>query len=223
LSEPPSSRTDQPGAPSIARRGLLLVLSSPSGAGKTTLSRRLLAADAGLRMSVSVTTRKPRPGEVDGRDYRFIDVAEFERLKAAGELLEWAHVHGNLYATPKAPVAAALESGEDVLFDIDWQGAAQVAKARRDDVVLVFILAPSMAELRSRLERRAEDKPDVIQRRLLNARDEIGHWGEYDYVVVNEDLEQSLSAVRAILVAERHKRTRQRGLADFVAKLQAEQ
>jgi guanylate kinase len=155
--------------------------------------------------------------------YHFIDARQFGRMRDAGDLLEWAEVHGNLYATPAGPVEEALAAGKDVLFDIDWQGAAQLVEARPDDVVPVFILAPTMVELKARLERRAEDKADVIQRRLRNARDEIAHWGEYDYVIVNEDLERSLSAVRSILVAERHKRIRQRGLADFVARLQAEQ
>jgi guanylate kinase len=222
LSEPPSSRTDQPGALAIARRGLLLVLSSPSGAGKTTLSRRLLAADAGLRMSVSVTTRKPRPGEVDGRDYRFIDIAEFERLKAAGELLEWAHVHGNLYATPKAPVAAALEAGEDVLFDIDWQGARQLEERLGADVVLVFILPPGGKVLEQRLKARNQDTADIVARRLAAAANEIGHWLEYDYVIVNADLDESLAGLSAILAAERLKRERQTGLAAFVRAILAD-
>jgi guanylate kinase len=222
LSEPPSSRTDQPGALAIARRGLLLVLSSPSGAGKTTLSRRLLAADTGLRMSVSVTTRPPRPGEVDGRDYRFIDVAEFERLKAAGELLEWAHVHGNLYATPKAPVAAALEAGEDVLFDIDWQGARQLEERLGADVVLVFILPPGGKVLEQRLKARNQDTADIVARRLAAAANEIEHWLEYDYVIVNSDLDESLAGLSAILAAERLKRERQTGLAAFVRAILAD-
>jgi guanylate kinase len=222
LSEPPPSRNDQPGAPAIARRGLLLVLSSPSGAGKTTLSRRLLAADAGLRMSVSVTTRPPRPGEVDGRDYRFIDVAEFERLKAAGELLEWAHVHGNLYATPKAPVAAALESGEDVLFDIDWQGARQLEERLGADVVLVFILPPGGKVLEQRLKARKQDSEAIVAQRLSAAADEIGHWLEYDYVLVNADLDESLAGLSAILAAERLKRERQTGLSAFVRAILAD-
>ena len=222
MSESPPSRADQPGAPAIARRGLLLVLSSPSGAGKTTLSRRLLAADAGLRMSVSVTTRPPRPGEVDGRDYRFIDVAEFERLKAAGELLEWAHVHGNLYATPKAPVAAALEAGEDVLFDIDWQGARQLEERLGADVVLVFILPPGGKVLEQRLKARNQDTADIVARRLAAAANEIEHWLEYDYVIVNSDLDESLAGLSAILAAERLKRERQTGLAAFVRAILAD-
>jgi guanylate kinase len=200
----------------IARRGLLLVLSSPSGAGKTTLSRRLLAADAHLRMSVSVTTRAPRPGEVDGHDYRFIDAVEFERMRAAGDLLEFAQVHGNLYATPKAPVAAALQAGEDMLFDIDWQGAQQLEASMGEDVVSVFILPPDGKTLERRLRTRAQDPEDVVARRLAAAAAEIEHWGEYDYVIVNADLEASVARLAAILAAERVRRERQTGLAAFV-------
>jgi guanylate kinase len=200
------------------------VLSSPSGAGKSSIARQLIVDERErLELSISVTTRQRRSSEIEGVHYHFIDAKQFARMRDAGDLLEWAEVHGNLYATPAGPVEEALSAGKDVLFDIDWQGAAQLVKARPDDVVSVFILAPTMGELRARLERRAEDKPEVIQRRLHNAREEIGHWGEYDYVVVNEDLERSLSIVRSILTAERHKRIRQRGLADFVAELQAEQ
>jgi guanylate kinase len=201
----------------VARRGLLLVLSSPSGAGKTTLSRRLMAADGGLRMSVSVTTRQPRPGEVDGRDYSFIDVTEFERLEAAGELLEWAKVHGNLYATPRAPVAAAIAAGEDVLFDIDWQGARQLKERLGADVVLVFILPPGGKALEQRLKMRNQDSEAIVAQRLAAAAAEIEHWGEYDYVIVNADLDQSLAGLAAILAAERLKRERQTGLTQFVA------
>lgn len=216
MSETPSPREASASAPTIARRGLLLVLSSPSGAGKTTLSHRLLAADKALRMSVSVTTRKPRPGEVDGKDYRFIDVAEFERLKAEGDLLEWAHVHGNLYATPKAPVAAALEAGQDVLFDIDWQGARQVKERLGNDVVLVFILPPGGKVLEQRLKARNQDSAEIVARRLAAAGTEILHWLEYDYVIVNTEVEESLAGLTAILAAERLKRERQTGLAAFV-------
>ena len=199
-----------------ARRGLLLVLSSPSGAGKTTLARRLLAADASVRLSISVTTRPPRPGEVEGRDYHFIDPAEFARLQAAGELLEWAEVHGNLYATPEAAVLDALKAGVDVLFDIDWQGARQIRERMGQDVVSVFILPPHGQALERRLRERAQDSEDVVKRRMAAAATEIGHWGEYDYVIVNADLERSVSGLAAILAAERLKRVRQPDLPDFV-------
>ena len=200
----------------IARRGLLLVLSSPSGAGKTTLARRLLAADPALRMSVSVTTRKPRRGEVDGRDYHFIDAGEFARLEAADELLEWAEVHGNRYATPKAAVLAALRAGEDMLFDIDWQGAQQLKARMGEDMVSVFILPPDGEALERRLKTRAQDTEEVVRRRMATAATEIGHWGEYDYVIVNAELDASSAALAAILAAERLKRARQSGLDAFV-------
>jgi guanylate kinase len=210
-------------ASSLNRRGLMLVLSSPSGAGKSSISRALIDEERDrLFLSISVTTRTRRPSEVEGIHYYFIDADRFARMRDGGELLEWAEVHGNLYATPMAPVEAALESGRDVLFDIDWQGAQQLAAGKPDDVVLVFILPPSMVELKARLERRAEDEDETIRRRLRDARDEIEHWREYDYVVVNEDLERSLATVRAVLVAERHRRVRQRGLPDFVSQLQSE-
>jgi guanylate kinase len=194
----------------------LLVLSSPSGAGKTTLARRLLAADPALRLSVSVTTRAPRPGEVDGRDYRFIDPAEFARLQAGGELLEWAEVHGNLYATPKAAVLDALKAGVDVLFDIDWQGARQIRERMGGDVVSIFILPPDGQTLERRLRERAQDSEDVVRQRMAAAAAEIGHWGEYDYVIVNADLETSVRGLAAILTAARLKRVRQLDLPDFV-------
>jgi guanylate kinase len=191
------------------RRGLMLVLSSPSGAGKSTLARLLVQNDAALAPSISVTTRGRRPSEVEGVHYYFIDPATFEKMRADGELLEWAKVHGNLYATPRAPVDAALKNGKDVIFDIDWQGTQQLKRAMPNDVVGIFVLPPSMKELRARLERRAEDKEDVIGRRLENARAEIRHWTEYDYVIVNRDLQESYEAARDILAAERARRAHQ--------------
>jgi guanylate kinase len=199
----------------------MLVLSSPSGAGKSTIARLLLELDKELDLSISVTTRPRRPSEVDGVHYHFIDPERFTAMRDRGELLEWAEVHGNLYATPRRPVEDALARGRDMLFDIDWQGTQQIARAMPDDVARVFLLPPSMEELRARLERRAEDRADVIARRLANARAEIGHWREYDYVIVNEDLQRTLSAVRAILAAERLRRTRQESLASFVEGLLA--
>jgi guanylate kinase len=208
------------GTAALGRRGLLLVLSSPSGAGKTTLSRALLADDALLAMSVSVTTRAPRSGEVEGRDYFFRSVADFESLRDQGELLEWANVHGNLYGTPRTAVMDRLADGRDVLFDIDWQGAQQLAAKAPDDVVRVFILPPSAAVLGERLRTRALDDEAVVARRLAGAAVEIGHWVEYDYVVVNDDIAASLSQLQAILAAERLRRTRRTGLAAFVAEMQ---
>jgi guanylate kinase len=205
-----------PDIPRIARRGLLLVLSSPSGAGKTTLARRLLTTDPGLRMSVSVTTRKPRPGEVDGKDYHFIDADEFKRLAAAGELLESAEVHGNFYATPKAAVLAALQAGQDMLFDIDWQGATQLRERMGEDVVSVFILPPNGRTLERRLRSRGQDSDEVMARRMAAAATEIAHWAEYDYLIINADLDASSAGLSAILAAERLKRTRQSGLDAFV-------
>lgn len=198
---------------------MLLVLSSPSGAGKTTLARRLIASDPTLRMSVSVTTRAPRPGEVPGTDYIFIHANEFDRLKAAGELIEWAIVHGNSYGTPKAPVAAALAAGVDVLFDIDWQGARQLKAAMPDDVVGIFILPPDGETLGRRLRSRAQDSDEVVARRLAAAAAEISHWHEYDYVLVNSVVEASSAALTAIVAAERLKRERQSGLDGFVRDL----
>ena len=190
------------------RRGLMLVLSSPSGAGKSTIARLLLEHSTNLTLSISVTTRPRRHSEVDGIHYFFIDTPKLESMRDGGELLEWAHVHGNYYGTPRAAVEEALEQGRDVLFDIDWQGTRQLKAAMGSDVVGVFVLPPSMNELRTRLERRAEDSPEVIQRRLVNAQAEISHWREYDYVLINRDLQVSYDAARAILENERGKRQR---------------
>jgi guanylate kinase len=206
--------------PKIERRGLLLVLSSPSGAGKTTLARQLIEADGNIAMSVSVTTRAPRPGEVDGIDYRFVDEAAFKRMRDAGELLEWARVFDNFYGTPRAPVDAAIAKGRDVLFDIDWQGAQQLSEKMKHDVVRVFILPPSAAVLADRLRARAQDAEAVVKRRMAEASDEISHWPEYDYVIVNADLAASLEGLAAILSAERLKRERLNGLSAFVRELQ---
>jgi guanylate kinase len=196
---------------------MLLVLSSPSGAGKTTLARRLLAADASLRMSVSVTTRKPRPGEVHGTDYFFIDKDEFEHLRSGGMLLEWARVFGESYGTPKAQVLELVEAGTDVVFDIDWQGARSLKRQLPIDVVRVFILPPDGKALEERLRARSQDSEAVMARRLTAAAAEIGHWDEYDYVIINADLEVSVANLLGILAAERLKRGRQVGLPDFVA------
>ena len=206
-------------APEIARRGLLLVMSSPSGAGKTTLSRRLLAADPNVSLSVSVTTRSPRPGETKGKDYHFISKAEFANLRDAGELLEWAEVFGNFYGTPRKPVEQALAGGRDMLFDIDWQGTQQIAEAMEDDLVRIFILPPSAEELRERLIRRAQDSSAVVAKRMAEASREISHWPEYDYVIVNDDIEAALGQIAAILAAERLRRKRRIGLGEFVRKL----
>ena len=205
----------------IQRRGLMLVLSSPSGAGKTTLSRRLLAEDKGVTLSVSVTTRKMRPGEVDGRDYHFIDRRKFDELIDKDGLLEWAEVFDNYYGTPRGPVMDALAAGRDVLFDIDWQGTQQLREKARGDVVTVFILPPSIPELERRLHSRAQDDYETIHRRMAKASDEMSHWAEYDYVVINRDVDDAFAQVKAILAAERLKRERQPGLSDFVRGLQA--
>jgi guanylate kinase len=198
------------------RRGLMLIVSSPSGAGKTTLTRLLLEEDKAIELSISVTTRPRRTSEVDKIHYHFIDASTFEHMREAGELLEWAKVHGNYYGTPRKPVEQALARGEDMMFDIDWQGTQQIGEKMRADVVSVFVLPPSMAELKARLERRAEDSPEVIERRLTNAREEIAQWGSYDYVLINDDLERTFEQLKAILVAERLKRERQVGLDRFI-------
>jgi guanylate kinase len=200
----------------------MLVLSSPSGAGKTTLSRKLLEADPGVELSVSVTTRKQRPGEIDGRDYHFIDAERFETMVKGGELLEWAQVFGHRYGTPRAPVEAALLSGQDVLFDIDWQGTQQLREKADHDLVGVFVLPPSMRDLERRLRRRAQDSDDVIRTRMATAAEEMSHWAEYDYVVINTDIDRAFAEVQTILAAERLKRERQTGLSDFVRQLQAQ-
>lgn len=203
----------------IHRRGLMLVLSSPSGAGKSTISKALLQAEPQLAMSVSATTRTPRPGEVDGKDYHFIALERMKGMIDQGEFLEHAKVFDNYYGTPRAPVEAALASGKDVLFDIDWQGTQQVAANARPDLVTVFVLPPSVEELEKRLRGRAQDPEEVIQKRMSKAADEMSHWPEYDYVIVNRDLDVSIASVRSILHAERLKRVRQVGMADFVNKL----
>jgi guanylate kinase len=203
----------------IARRGILFVISSPSGAGKTTLTRTLVEKETNLRLSVSVTTRARRPSEIDGVHYRFISVRQFEIMRAAGELLEWAEVHGNFYGTPREPVEQALAAGRDMLFDIDWQGAQQTCEKMRSDVVSVFVLPPSASELKVRLERRAEDSAEAIARRLRNAAEEIPHWTEYDYVLINCDLDESFAQLRAILTAERLKLLLRSDLETRVAKL----
>jgi guanylate kinase len=207
------------GSPFISRRGLLLILSSPSGAGKSTLTRNLVREDQGIRLSVSVTTRPRRPSEIDGVHYRFIDCDEFVEMRDRGDLLEWAEVHGNFYGTPRKPVEQALAQGQDMMFDIDWQGTQQVVEKMREDVVTVFILPPSMTELKARLERRAEDPPETMARRLRNARDEIAQWAAYDYVLVNDDLQRTFGELKAILNAERLRRERQIGLNSFVGGL----
>jgi len=205
----------------VARRGLMLVLSSPSGAGKTTLSRRLLDEDNGVTLSISVTTRKMRPAEEDGRDYHFIDQQRFDALIDKGELLEYAEVFDNYYGTPKKAVMDSLAKGRDVLFDIDWQGTQQLREKARGDLVSVFILPPSIPELEKRLRTRAQDDYDTIVRRMAKAGDEMSHWAEYDYVIINSDVGRAFTEVKAILGAERLKRERQPGLSDFVRSLQA--
>jgi guanylate kinase len=209
-------------SPEIARRGIMLVVSSPSGAGKTTLTRNLLEQEENVSLSVSVTTRPRRPSEIEGVHYHFISKRRFESMRDADELLESAEVHGNYYGTPREPVETALGAGRDMLFDIDWQGTQQLYAKMRADVVSVFVLPPSAAELKTRLERRAEDSGDIIIRRLRNAAEEIPHWNEYDYVLVNRDLDKSFVRLRAILTAERLKRVLKPNLESFVAELLAE-
>ena len=204
---------------SLQRRGLMFVLSSPSGAGKTTIARRLLDEDAEIAMSVSVTTRPMRPGEVDGRDYLFVDANEFRRMADAGEFLEWAEVFGHHYGTPKAQIKAGLKQGQDFLFDIDWQGTQQLYQRMETDVVRVFLLPPSIEALESRLRARGTDSDDVIDGRMARARAEISHWDGYDYVVIHDDIEACFAQVQGILRAERLSRARQTGLVDFVREL----
>ena len=206
--------------PTIARRGLMLVLSSPSGAGKTTISRKLLERDPNLIMSVSATTRAKRPGEQDGRDYHFVDLTEFNLMVNRQELLEHAKVFGNYYGTPRKPVEDALAGGRDVIFDIDWQGAQQVAETARQDLVSVFILPPSTDELDRRLHQRAQDPEDVVATRMAKASDEMSHYAEYDFIVINRDIDESVAQVEAIVTAERLRRQRQIGLSEFVKRLQ---
>ncbi|MEP9376919.1 guanylate kinase [Aquabacter sp. CN5-332] len=207
----------KPGSKSgLARRGLMLVLSSPSGAGKTTLSRKLLELDDRITMSVSVTTRPPRPGEVPGKDYFFVGEDEFAQLRDNGELLEHATVFGNLYGTPRRAVEEALSAGRDVLFDIDWQGTQQLDQSAEQDLVKVFLLPPSAADLEKRLRTRAQDSDDVVRQRMSKASDEISHFTEYDYILINQDIDDSLAKLTAILNAERLKRRRLTGLASFV-------
>jgi guanylate kinase len=206
----------------IARRGIMLVVSSPSGAGKTTLTRNLLEQEENVVLSISVTTRQRRPSEIDKVHYHFISQRQFDVMRDSGDLLEWAKVHGSFYGTPREPVERALADGKDVLFDIDWQGTQQLYDKMRDDVVSVFVLPPSAQELKARLERRAQDSPEAITRRLRNAAEEIPHWKEYDYILVNRDLDKSFARLRSILTAERLKRVSPPDLDRFIIKLLAD-
>ncbi len=206
----------------LARRGVMMVLASPSGAGKSSISRAIFAQDPNISLSVSVTTRARRTDEIDGRDYHFIDVPTFERMRADEELLESAEVHGNFYGTPRARVEERLKQGRDILFDIDYQGTLQLLEKAREDMVTIFILPPSIKELRKRLERRAQDSKAIIDKRLKNARIEMDHYAEYDYVLVNRDLEESVQKVRSILAAARLQRSRYKGLPAFVRRLQTQ-
>jgi len=210
---------DEADHPTRRRRGLLIVLSSPSGAGKSTISRMLMQSDGEITMSISATTRPMRPGETDDVDYHFVDDAEFDRMIAAGEFVEWAPVFGNRYGTPKNPVKAALKDGRDILFDIDWQGTQQLQAAMGEDLVTIFILPPSMAELERRLRERGTDSEEVIRDRMSRAASEISHWPEYEYVLLNNDARQCLEQVRSIVAAERLKRQRQIGLVPLVRDL----
>lgn len=207
------------GAKPYSRRGIMLIISSPSGAGKTTITRRLLEIDSNLRMSVSATTRPKRPDEIGERDYRFMSEAKFKQMIERGEFLEHAQVFDHWYGTPREPVEEALAKGQDMLFDIDWQGSAQLAQAAPDDVVRVFILPPSWEELRSRLKRRAQDSDDVVSARMAKAADEMSHYAEYDYIVTNADLDESVRNTHAVLMAERLRRNRQHDLEAFVRSL----
>ncbi len=213
----PAAQNDRAPDPyGFERRGLLFVLSSPSGAGKSTIARKLLAAEPDLSMSVSYTTRKPRPGEVDGKDYHFVDVDRFRDMVANHEFLEWAHVFDHRYGTPKEDVFHTLGEGRDILFDIDWQGAQQLHQLAGGDVVRVFVLPPSMAELRRRLEARATDTQQIIEARMSRAANEVSHWDGYDYVLVNDDVEECFACVKTILAAEKLKRSRQTGIIGFI-------
>jgi guanylate kinase len=205
----------------LRRRGVMLIVSSPSGAGKTTISRFLLEREPGLTMSVSVTTRPRRPSEISGRDYHFIDRREYDRMVERNEFLEHAEVFGNGYGTPRPAVEKALAEGRDILFDIDWQGTRQMAQSARADMVSVFILPPSFGELERRLRTRAQDSDEAVAKRMAKAADEMSHWQEYDYIIINEDVEHSVIAVQSILTAERHRRDRQLDLAPFVSSLRA--
>lgn len=206
----------------VARRGLMLVLSSPSGAGKTTLAKCLLEVEPDLEVSVSVTTRPPRPGENPGKDYVFVDSETFRSMRDNGSFLEWALVFDHFYGTPREPVEQALAAGRDILFDIDWQGTAQLNKTSEDDLVSIFILPPSAAALAERLRTRAQDSAETVKRRMAGASNEIQHWNEYSYVIVNAEVEESLASIRAILDAERLVRRRRVGLESFVRSLQAD-
>ena len=208
-----------PTTDTLQRRGLMFILSSPSGAGKTTIARRLLAEDGTIRMSVSVTTRPPRPGEADGADYHFVSQATFDEMVDAGNFMEWATVFGHSYGTPKAHIRAGLKEGQDFLFDIDWQGTQQLYQRAETDVVRVFLLPPSLAELRRRLTSRGTDSAEVIADRMARAQAEISHWDGYDYVVVNDDIDECFTKVTQILAAERMNRARQTGLIAFVREL----